>query len=68
MSTDTNRPAIASDVLWGTAAIGAHIGRTERQTYHLLECGKLPGKKIGGKWTSTKAKLDRAVGRVEEVA
>lgn len=44
MSTELN-------IVWGCAAIAKCIGRTERQTFHMLENGTLPGaKKVGGRW------------------
>jgi hypothetical protein len=45
------------EVIWGAAAIGAVIGRTARQTFHLLESGHLPAKKVGGRWASRRADL-----------
>jgi hypothetical protein len=47
----------AVDVLWGARAIAKYINRSERQTYFLLEEGHLPGRKVGGTWTSTRCKL-----------
>jgi hypothetical protein len=44
-------------VLWGAEAIGQQIGRSERQTYHLLENGLLPADKVGKLWTSTPRRL-----------
>jgi hypothetical protein len=38
------------DLLWGAGLIGKEIGRTPRQTYHLLESRALPARKIGGRW------------------
>jgi hypothetical protein len=49
------------DLLWGAEAIAAAIGRTPRQTFKLLETGKLPAKKIGRRWFSTKRALARAM-------
>jgi hypothetical protein len=43
--------------LWGAAAIGAEIGKTESQTFHLLEAGHLPASKVGRQWASTKRRL-----------
>jgi hypothetical protein len=45
---ESNR-ALAEDLLWGVAAIAAEIGRTERQTYHMIEADKLPVKRLGPK-------------------
>jgi hypothetical protein len=33
------------------------IGRTDRQTFHLLDKGELPARKIGGRWVVERSKL-----------
>lgn len=48
--------------IWGARAIAQHIGRTERQTFHLLETSKLDATKVGHIWTSTKRRLNRSLG------
>jgi len=45
------------DLVWGVKAIAAEINRNERQTFHLLENGHLPAKKVGGRWVSSRTKL-----------
>jgi hypothetical protein len=50
-----------SDLLWGAAAIGKAIGRSERSAYHLLERGLLPARKVGASWVVSRRKLLRAV-------
>jgi hypothetical protein len=56
---DPDRP------LWGAAAIGAEINRTERQAHYMLERGLLPAEKIGKSWVSTPRRLrDRLLGEV----
>ena len=45
------------ELVWTAAAIAALIGRSERQTFHLLEKGILPARKIGGTWTVSKNKI-----------
>jgi hypothetical protein len=48
----------ADDVIWGAKAIGLVIGRSERQTYHLLEQGHLScARKFGSTWVSTRSAL-----------
>lgn len=42
--------AVKPRPVWGAKAIGNEMGLTERQTFHLLERGLLPAKKIGDKW------------------
>jgi hypothetical protein len=50
---------LASDLIWGVAGIAEAIGRTQRQTFHLLENDRLPAKKIGGRWCASRAGLRR---------
>ncbi len=45
------------DLIWGADKIAVVIGRTKRQTFHLLESGELPAKKIGGRWVIERGKL-----------
>lgn len=45
-------------VIWGAAEIGRAIGKSSRQTFHLLETGQLQGaKKIGGRCAITTSAL-----------
>jgi hypothetical protein len=57
-------PVTSSDAdvpIWGAAKIGAIVGLTERQAYHLLESKMLRGaKRIGGKWSAIPSVLLRA--------
>jgi hypothetical protein len=49
--------------VWGAAAIGEIIGRTERQTHHLLSRGFIKcARKVGGAWTATPSALRREFG------
>jgi hypothetical protein len=58
---DENSPQ--NEFAWGTAAIAKIIGRTERQTFHLLGAGKLKTpKKVGGIWCANRAALRRELG------
>lgn len=52
-----NEPDKPLDLLWEVSAIAKAIGRTERQTFRLLETGQLPGRKIGGRWVIERSKL-----------
>lgn len=45
------------ELAWGAGEIAAEIGRTERQTFHLLENGALPAKKVQGRWVAEKGQL-----------
>ncbi len=48
---------------WGSAEIGEVIGRTPRQTHHLLSRGQiLCAKKKGGRWVANRAALRREFG------
>jgi hypothetical protein len=54
------------DILWGAAAIGEAIGRNTRVTYHLLERGLLPARKLGKVWVASRRKVLQALGAGEE--
>jgi hypothetical protein len=45
------------DLLWGGEEIAKVIGRTARVTFHLLEKGELPARKVGGRWVAERSKL-----------
>ena len=49
------------DMLWGAEAIGREIARNERQTFHLLQSGKLLAKKVGHIWVTTRRALRDAL-------
>ena len=42
------------DIVWGATAIGKVINRNRRQTYKLLEGGKLPATKVGQTWVAAR--------------
>lgn len=44
-------------LVWGAEAIAAVIGRSARATFHMLEKGELPAKKVGGRWVAERGKL-----------
>jgi excisionase family DNA binding protein len=57
---------LANDLIGGVPAIAAFLGFSERQTYHLLEKGKLPAFKIGDrKWQARKSTLRRHIENLE---
>jgi len=58
----------ADDLLWGVAAIGAAIGRTDRQIYHMVAPGLLPAKKIGATWVASRRKLLASIVGDDEAA
>ncbi len=45
------------DLVWGGDNIAKIIGRTKRITFHLLETGQLPAKKVGGRWVAERNQL-----------
>ncbi|THK34663.1 DNA-binding protein [Ensifer sp. MPMI2T] len=47
------------DLIWEVAEIAKLIGRTERQTFHLLSTGQLPAKKVGNRWVAERGTLIR---------
>lgn len=56
VTTDTSGPL---DIIWGVDSIAKLIGRTERQTFHLLSTGQLPAKKVGNRWVVERGALIR---------
>lgn len=52
--TDTE---LHKDLIWEVTEIAKLIGRNERQTFHLLNSGQLPAKKVGGRWVASRQKL-----------
>lgn len=45
------------DIVWEVGNIARIIGRSERQTFHMLSTGALPAKKVGGRWVASRRKL-----------
>jgi hypothetical protein len=45
------------DLIWGVNAIAKAIGRTDRQTFHMVSNGELPARKIGSRWVIERSKL-----------
>lgn len=45
------------DLIWGISAIARIIGRTDRQTFHMVSNGEIPAKKIGSRWVIERGKL-----------
>ena len=56
-STDAVKNAASLDLVWEVNGIAKVIGRTERQTFHLLNSGELPAKKVGNRWVAERSKL-----------
>jgi hypothetical protein len=62
MTTIADSSADLDAPLWGIENFAKVINRTERQTYHLVATGKLPGvNKVGDRYVSTRRKLLNAV-------
>lgn len=55
MSSSPN--PLSSDLIWGVTAIAKEIGRTNRQTFHMLENGYIPARKVGGRWVAFRPEL-----------
>ncbi|RVG20334.1 DNA-binding protein [Sinorhizobium meliloti] len=47
------------DLIWGAAEIAKLIGRSQRATFHMLDSGELPAKKVGGRWVAERGTLVR---------
>ncbi|RWK79660.1 MAG: DNA-binding protein [Mesorhizobium sp.] len=47
----------ALDLVWEVEEIAKLIGRSPRQTFHLLASGQLPAKKVGNRWVAERGKL-----------
>ncbi|MBX3572445.1 MAG: DNA-binding protein [Mesorhizobium sp.] len=45
------------ELVWGCSEIARIIGRSARATFHMLEKGELPAKKVGGRWVAEHSKL-----------
>jgi hypothetical protein len=46
------------DLIWGVEAIAKLIGRTHRQTSHMIRCGNLPMvKQVGERYVASRSKL-----------
>ena len=56
--------AISADLLWGVKPIAIEIGRTERQTYHMLVTGQLPAQLVGGRWVASRSGLRQRFAKV----
>jgi hypothetical protein len=55
--SSTQVVATEHDQVWGAGQIAKVINRSTRVTFYLLETGKLPARKIGGRWTASRARL-----------
>lgn len=49
---------LAEDLLHGVKRIAAYIGVTPRRAYYLLECGEIPGFRLGRIWCARRSEID----------
>jgi hypothetical protein len=61
----TSQDELFQDTLQGAAAIAVFLGKTERQTNHLLEKKQIPAFKLGGRWHMRKTTCAAYVQRLE---
>lgn len=47
------------DLVWGISGIANLIGRTDRQTYHMLVQGRLPARRVGERWVASRSEIER---------
>jgi hypothetical protein len=53
------------DLIWGIEEISLLIGRSPRQTHHILAAGLIaPAKKIGGRWVVSRSALEKFFGEI----
>ena len=45
------------ELVWGAQNIGQVVNLNTRQTFHALETGAIPARKVGGKWVAERGKL-----------
>ena len=55
--SDTCEMPLNEDFLIGAEAIGAALGLSRRQAYYMLETGRLPVFRLGGKWCARRSRL-----------
>lgn len=55
--SESDSSADASDLVWGAGAIAKVIGRPVSATYHRLEQGHLPARKVGAQWVASRKRL-----------
>ena len=57
MAGNDDKSKKSIDLIWGAADIATIIGRSQRATFHMLDNGELPAKKVGGRWVAERSKL-----------
>ena len=54
------QPDSSHSLAWGVDEIAKVIGRSARQTHHILTCGQIKSaRKVGGKWVANREALLR---------
>lgn len=48
---------IKDSPVWGAENIAKIVGLSTRATFHLLEGGRLPARKVGGRWVALPSTL-----------
>ncbi len=61
LGTSAEKATEPLDPIWGAKAIGEEIHRSPRATFHLLEKGAIPGRKVGNLWVSSRQELRRVL-------
>ncbi len=59
--TSAEKEAEPPKPIWGAKAIGKEIDRSTRSTFHLLETGAIPARKVGNLWVSSRRELRRTL-------
>jgi len=54
---DTSDDSDPAEIVWGAGNIARVIDRSERATFHMLEQGHLPARKIGNRWSASRRRL-----------
>ncbi|MGO6787606.1 DNA-binding protein [Rhizobium ruizarguesonis] len=57
MEEITKDSAPPLELVWGAANIAKLIGRSQRATFHMLDSGELPAKKVGNRWVAERSTL-----------
>lgn len=50
---------LSSDLLWGIKAVAMELGQSERQAFHLIQSGRIPTGKVGGRIVASRSALRR---------
>ncbi|RWM04574.1 MAG: DNA-binding protein [Mesorhizobium sp.] len=53
----TNLPDHELDLIWGADAIARALNLNTKQAFYALESGKLPARKVGKRWVTSRQAL-----------